>query len=155
MGTPSSYPDADERRVLLDVSRLPLIEVTFPRVATIESIDEYFDRLTEIAADHHYGLVADTRRVRTDTITPTVRARLNERVATLEKGIGKGRCLAEGVIIANRIMRMMFTAYTWTKVNSDHVTKAFFGREEARAWVIDELGRRGAPVPEAPQESRP
>ncbi|MEM9073937.1 MAG: hypothetical protein AAGE52_35925 [Myxococcota bacterium] len=138
----------DFERVTIDISSFPIVEAVFPPRPTIETVDDYMDRVAELTQTRAFGLLADTRRVQAGTVTAKVRARLNERIAALEAGAGKGLCLCEAVVIANPVLKLMFTAYTWTKMANAHPTRAFRTRVDARDWLVAVLARDGLQVPD-------
>ncbi len=129
--------ESDEFEIRLDVSNFPIVEVTFPKQATIASLDRHFASLVELAKSHkrfalliHIDhLMSAPKRIRTHAS-----AKLNETNKAVSSSVV---CVAH--IADNWLGRAVLTVVLSASKKSSYPERTFRQRSAAIAWARKRL----------------
>jgi hypothetical protein len=122
----------------LDAAEAPLILVTYPAVASIESVNALFAGFRRIAAEHgRVGWVVDMREFNPLSAPAPIRKAFADEYERCRRII-ESATVCEARIFTSPMVRGIVTAVDWL-LNRKYPMKTFAELEPAKAWVRGQL----------------
>ena len=126
----------------LDLTEFPLVVITYAASMTAQEADTYGVELATLLARGKVGSVVDLRAVDTARVSASDRAYIAKVVDSVTKRYAN-TLLAEAIVLDSTVLRCMYTAYSWLRVDRSYHSHAFGNVAEAKAWVREQLRQRG------------
>lgn len=125
-----------------DLDAFPLVVITYPSYMTHAEADAYAEQLDRVLQRGRIGTVVDIRPIDSSAVTSTDRKHLAAVVDAVTRARA-GALVAEAIVLDSPVLRGLYTAYCWLRVDRSYPSRAFAGVAPARSWVTAELTKAG------------
>lgn len=129
-----------------NLDAFPLVVITYPSYMTHAEADAYAQQLAQVMQRGRIGTVVDIRAIDSSAVTSTDRKYLAAVVDAVTK-TRAGGLVAEAIVLDSPLLRGLYTAYCWLRLDSSYPSRAFGTVDQARVWVAAELAKAKLGVP--------